>query len=548
MRSTMRTITDVNVDGRAVDTSKEGLSFTVNCDSLSRVVFNWRDMDTGSTRITALGNGVDALAERGQRLNSSLSSGFTAGHDYMCVPVIYQSDPFAAEDEASPALFDVYMGAGRVQADSSTATEIYIDKDISFFRAPVRVSDKLCGGLVIQLSDRTLLAESYDPTTGKATVSSARINGHTYSTRTTSQGESYKIITNYLICDAFVFYARKLPVVTLSYELTANGAEVTGAYSQAQNVPMQSWKMWAEYGYTYTSPYKQTIEHEKQYGFTIADTFPLIASAAGETASGCDIYCEVVTQDGQTAQAKLELRLQGERDMTLDVTGTAFRAVGFEGAVWLWRTEMSPRYGGQIQAIRYEGKSVTMLGGDPTISAPDTRVGVPATYYAAGRDSEGNLHTGVLFNKTLEKTRYWSLTKLTKTGLHSYTADISRRYEFTVDLAPSAIETVTGAAAYSTEARFPKVIRGNDRYDTGSFTAVLGSVRNMEAGYIDIAGWAEFIAEGGTYLLKTDSGDVKIVAITGNPARQYGSSLAELGLTRVTYTWVEVDDYDKAVL
>ena len=87
-----------------------------------------------------------------------------------------------------------------------------------------------------------------------------------------------------------------------------------------------------------------------------------------------------------------------------------------------------------------------------------------------------------------------------------------------------------------------------DRYDTGSFTAVLGTIQAPEASINDIENWAEYISQKGLFLLKTDSGDVKIVAITGNPARQYGTSLEEIGITRVTYNWTEMADINEVVV
>ena len=113
------------------------------------------------------------------------------------------------------------------------------------------------------------------------------------------------------------------------------------------------------------------------------------------------------------------------------------------------------------------------------------------------------------------------------------------------------VETVMGGMAYSTEGRYPKYIHGSDRYDTGSFTALLGSIsgtHKLEASAYYIERWNEFISQKGLFLLKTDSGDVKIIAITGNPARQYGTSLEEIGITRVTYSWTEMANIDEVVV
>lgn len=546
MRSTMRTITDVSIDGRAVDTTQESLKFTSNSDCLSRVYFDWRDTGTGQTWTGYMGDGVSAIVPRGGTVNVSLSAGFTAGHDYVCTPTIYQADPNAEESETSPALFDVYMGTGRVRADSSVTTEIWIDKDIDFIRTPVRVSDKLCGGCVIKLSDgRAFLIESYDKSTGKATVSAARINGATSTLRATTQGEAVKLITNYLICDSFVFSARTTPTISLSTEITADGIVVTGTYAQAQGVALQSWRMWAEYGLPMTSQNKQTIEHDTMYTYTIEDTFPVLANSESlSVAAGCDIYCEVVTQDGQTATAKAEIRLQAPDDIDVQTIGNAIIAEDFAGTIWVWRFDGGVSEG----APHCEGSSDHAVIGEGTSKIiTDDRIGVSADYIVVGRDAEGDLHFGQAFNRTITKGKIWTIQHLIRQGLHEYRRD-GDVYTFSVDVQPSAIETITNAAVYGTEARYPRVIAGFDRYDTGSFTALLGSIRKLEADANDIDGWNSFISQGGVFLLKTEAGDVKIVAITGNPARQYGSSLAEIGLTRVTITWAEVDDIDRAVI
>lgn len=145
MRSTIRTITNVSIDGRAVDTSQEGLQFTVNSDGLSRVEYHWHDINTASAWTTSVGNGWETIKERGGTVTMSLS-GFTAGHDYICEPIIFQSKTNAAESDASPGKYDVFMGGGRLQADSSTATQVYIDKDIGFIHTPVESGSKLIGG------------------------------------------------------------------------------------------------------------------------------------------------------------------------------------------------------------------------------------------------------------------------------------------------------------------------------------------------------------------------------------------------------------------
>lgn len=548
MRSTMQTITNVSYAGRAVDTTAEpNLTFTNNCDSLSYVELAFRDKDTGTTYYWQMGGGIAPIAERGSTVSFPMS-GLSQGKDYTMTPIIFQSTPGASQSSTSPGKYDVFMGAGRVQADSDDSSIIYIDKDISFIMTPTRVSSDtvLVGGCAIQLSDRALLITAYNAATGEATVAAESINGTTGTLRTTSQGEPYRLITNYLICDSFAFSTRALPSVSLSCEVTVNGLEVTGTYSQAQGVTMASHRLWCVYDGDDSHDIGLIIDHETQYGYTIADVFPLAVMDDEHHAQEMTVYCEVTTQDGMTVTVSDTVSLSTEN--TLTIVSANDYSVEISGLpagsrIFVWRSQNVTSWSLQGYT-KYVGTSTRY-----ELTARDTAHNSKIWWRVCAADSEGNLY----FVETPQDEginvpkRTWSLQKLTKTGYHQYTAG-NTEYEFTVDLTPGAIETVTNSTVYGSESRYPKHIKGNDRYDTGSFTAVLGSLFSPEATAAEIDSWNSFISKGGPYLLKTEAGEVKIVAITGNLSRQYGTSLAEMGITRVTYEWAEIDDARAAVI
>lgn len=560
MRSTMQTITNVSYAGRAVDTTAEpNLTFTNNCDSLSYVELAFRDKDTGTTYYWQMGGGIAPIAERGSTVSFPMS-GLSQGKDYTMTPIIFQSYPDSDPASTSPGKYDVFMGAGRVQEDSDVTAKIYIDKDIPFIMLPTRVSSDtvLVGGCAIQLSDRTLLITAYDPSTGEATVAAESINGTTGTLRTTSQGEPYKLITNYLICDSFAFSTRALPSVSLSLEVTVNGLEVTGTYSQAQGVTMASHRLWCVYSGSDSHDIGLTIDHETQYGYTIADVFPLAVMDDEHHEQTMTVYCEVTTQDGMTVTASDTVSLSTTNLLTIvsaDDDSVEISGLPAGSRIFVWRSQsLSNAWSlqGYTQYVGTSNSSYTPSGSQDLryeVIARDTGHNITVWWRVCAVDSEGNLY----FVETPREEginvpkRTWSLRKLTKTGYQQYTAG-NTEYEFTVDLVPGAIETVTNSTAYGSEGRYPKTIKGNDRYDTGSFTAVLGSLYSPEATAAEIDSWNSFISQGGPYLLKTEAGEVKIVAITGNPSRQYGTSLAEMGITRVTYEWTEIDDARAAVI
>ena len=548
MRSSMRTITNVSIDNRAVDCAREGYSFVINSDHISYLKTEYWDIDTRQYYAWTVGDGVTSDWGRGDKITLGLSGSFTAGRDYMGVITIYQRQAGDMSEETSTGNYNVYMGAGKLQDDSSTATEVYIDKDISFFRSPVYRNNNtvLAGGCVLRLSDRDLLISAYNPTTGKATVTGAKINGVTSSTRTTSKGESYKLITNYLICDAFVFYYRTTPTLSITCELTADGISAVGTYSQAEGTEIQSWKMWLEYSEANMT--KTKLVHETHYNTTIQDTFPVFCTNGYDLLDPDDpaevnVYLEVTTQDGVTVQAVEELELSARYPLTVTIDNLGgISAEGLpSGKLFFYRQQKTNEVYSLFTGRKYIGASET-----GSISNIEQGYGTTYRYIVCGIDEDGNLYQGIS-NSYIDPAKYWSIEHITKIGYNTYRHDGNAR-RFMVDVNPAQIETVLGGTAYSTEGRFPKYIHGSDRYDTGSFTAVLGTIQAPEASINDIENWAEYISQKGLFLLKTDSGDVKIVAITGNPARQYGTSLEEIGITRVTYNWTEMADINEVVV
>lgn len=546
MRSAMRTLTNINFAGRTVDVEVDTqLRMTCNSDHISRYKLERRDLTTGTDMsTTVVGDGVSTDYGRGSVLtvNMNYPLQYVPGHDFMFTPTIYQRQAGDMSEETSPGKYDVYMGAGKVQANSTTNSEVYIDKGIGFIRTPNRRESNtiLVGGCVLRLNDRDLLIESYNASTGVATVSGAKINGVTSTLRATTAGESYQLITNYLRCEPFVFYYRKAPTLTLTTAIVDGYLSVTGAYSQAQGTELQSWKMTATYSYDQSDD-ELTIEHEEQFNTTIADTFPLLAADDNEPDARCNIKCEITTQDGVTKEVTTMLEYDAPKSMTIQVSRD-FEVVAknFTGTIHVWRRESN------WISLRYIGSTSYASGNDTILYTKDMGYGIGYTYYVTGVDSNGDLTMGISGVAGIS-TKKWSLQHLTKTGWHKYRAD-GDRYDFVVDVQPAAIATVTGNAVYGTEGRFPKYIHGSDNYEQGSFTALLGSITNQAIAPYAIEDWREFIAQTGPFLLKTENGEVKIVAITGDPTRQYGTSLAEIGTVRVTYGWTEVDDIKRAVI
>lgn len=541
MTSTLRTPTYPSWDGRTIDLATEPvLAVTNNADYPLLLRFDWQDLDDPSKEFTQTRR---TSAVRGEEILTNVSGGsFEDGHDYACTPILYGREPNAVEDSLSPGRYDVLMGSGRTQTDSQEADKIYIDRDITCIRLPIRDGDTLLGGCAIRLGEETYLIEYYNASTGECTVSSAEINGAVSYLRTTGSGERYSLISNYVVGQPFTFKLRSQPVCTLNYEIKDGMLHITGEYSQAQGVPIQSYRMYADYYYDIPT----TIEHERVYGTTIVDDFPI---APKDSLNMCTVYCEITTLDDcvKTFTLPVPAMVSGEIEIERTV-GSSVQMIGKpEGAtVHFWREERDDPEGLELenyQRIKHIGTTTSSHFTDYTTGNQRTY-----RYSAAVVTEDGTVLASGFTGQYNVYDRTCSIQQLERVGYHRYKLVPNKMFTFSCDLDSGSISTVTGNAVYRSSAKTPKFIRGSDAYDTGALTAILGSVTSPEATPSDIKRWRNMMTSDGIFLLKTDYGDVKIIAITGDPSRQCGSSLEELGITRVTIAWTEIDDIEQAVI
>ena len=295
-RSSLRTITNINIDGQTLDaaTQRQTLSFKVNCDSLSWITLKYYDNTNGDTFTRYYPKGGVMIAKHNGETFSgwfgydaeTQTSPFSLGHDYTAVPTIYQNYPETGHpDNVGEGKYDVVLGSGRIQQAASSSTTVYIDKGITSIKSPIRYGDpgseRLIGGCMLEIAGVQTLIESYNSRTGAATLASAI---------TASEGTQYSLVSNYLECNPFNWYCRSDPVVTLTTAYSGDGVTASGSYSQAEGTAMQS------YQFSYGSE-----KGNKSFTYTFEDVFPLPydKAAVGERL----VMCDVVTQDGKYEQA-----------------------------------------------------------------------------------------------------------------------------------------------------------------------------------------------------------------------------------------------------
>lgn len=94
---------------------------------------------------------------------------------------------------------------------------------------------------------------------------------------------------------------------------------------------------------------------------------------------------------------------------------------------------------------------------------------------------------------------------------------------------------------------YPTVSGTNNKYETGTFTTQLITLDCATDTIYDniekVKKWTEFITDDCLFLLKSDKGDVWVIAISDNPSRQYDESVDDI-ITTISYSWTEVDSPD----
>ena len=94
---------------------------------------------------------------------------------------------------------------------------------------------------------------------------------------------------------------------------------------------------------------------------------------------------------------------------------------------------------------------------------------------------------------------------------------------------------------------YPTVSGTNNKYQSGSFTTDIVTLDCSTDTIYDniekVNKWIKFITDDCLYILKSDKGDVWIVAISDNPSRSYDESVNDI-ITKVSYSWTEVDSPD----
>lgn len=122
---------------------------------------------------------------------------------------------------------------------------------------------------------------------------------------------------------------------------------------------------------------------------------------------------------------------------------------------------------------------------------------------------------------------------------------VGETWHFVSAIDSGSITTNLNRTVHVGTSRYPTVTGTNNKYQSGTFTTNLLSIECPDETIYDniekVDRWQKFINDDCLFILKSDKGDVWIVAISDNTSRTYDES-ADPILTNVSYSWVEVDN------
>lgn len=154
-----------------------------------------------------------------------------------------------------------------------------------------------------------------------------------------------------------------------------------------------------------------------------------------------------------------------------------------------------------------------------------------------------NIHT---------KWNGWRISKIEPTETQSnnnrQAMVVGEEWSFISDINSGDITRNINSALHVGTGSYAQTIRTYNKYESGSFTANLLTVKCPDGEIVDdiqrVKAWMDFISGDNAFLLKSDKGDVWVVDIVNSPSRQYDETFDPI-FTHVTYEWAESADVDK---
>lgn len=556
-------------------------SFTAKGDILSGWIIRYTNYKTGEigSYTYVLDTDRKPYAYNNEQISFTVQAQWNAGDDYLWQMMLLQF----TQDGSEP-ICDMPLIRSSIRAVNSS-TSLTIDEGIGCIYQwsiqtplqPEYANNVRANYIEMQIGNVRRRVASYNKQTGEIILESA------FPTQL-SDGDRFKLYSNYLITPQYFFKSRSLPVlsteVEASTEFLENKVSLTGEYSQAQTSFIRYWNTAYGISHGQTSPvvllgksgdiYSQRVEYDMydlQKGLV---NYVNLWQNQGEGNVFAPYYrftTSVTTDDGVITNSSNYIT-QSVSDEEIETAPTTTWRVSKDKCISNPRTSMYPVvscYLGNVSGLivkKYRenldtGEIVEVYGSFNDVTLPHRGNFKYYTFFFKG---DGTLLTKYISTQEMSVDfGLYTLSELVpvenNTSVNSDrnkpTYRVGTTYRFDCDIADTTTTLNMGSQTQAGNGKYAYVSKGESAYESGSFSALLGTwddtLKELSSTPKMVRDWEQFLANGKMFLFKSAKGNVRIISVTDSPTIECEEIGRQKPVT-VSFSWVEVADVNDFII
>lgn len=447
------------------------------------------------------------------------------------------------------------MLSGKIRNNSTSGTQLYIskglDNPLDGIRTPIVYNEVEMASQYIQIGYErhkiTVIDNDTDDNYTILTVDSA------FSTLPVV-GDTYKIISNYIISPFYYFKARTNPTLTATTSQAPDGTILCSAnYAQAESVSIKKYK-WQLYKSNGSGGYDLITESSYIFSERLDYKFSQYLEIAVYKAK-----CICVTQDDVEVTHETTFTTDASNTEIISSVDVEFNQIekcieitmnAVEGIDWVWYNVYRKEDGNPN--VRMIGR----CGGVTNVErkVKDYLIGTGKTYQYFVIPS--NISNERCKEKSSVKITpefdTWTLTSLsvdnnTLFEYDTYTTIETWNIEFNVS--NNDIVNNLNRTSHIGSGRYGKVSMNDVNYITGGFSGLVSYIdcatNDFEDTIQKAEAWRKFITGKNPFLIKSPKGDCWFCHIVENPSTKYEDNTY---LTTVSVSFIETENINNIIV
>lgn len=451
---------------------------------------------------------------------------------------------------------DNIMLSGKIRNDSSVGTELWIskglDNPLDGIRTPIIYGDMELASQYIQIEyerHKITAIDNSDDNYTKITVDSAF-------SELPKTGDTYKIISNYILSPFYYFKARTTPQLTVNTSQESDGTILCSAsYLQEQNVPVKKYK-WQIYKKISESEYSLICESPYIFSSRLSYKFSHYLDIAIYKAK-----CICVNQDDMIVENEISFTTNASNEQVIEDIKVSFdeknkcntiKIIPKSEYSWLWYNVYRKEDNGD------KNRLIGRCGGSTNIERKiqDYLIGTNKTYqyFVIPSNSDDQRCADKASDIIRPYFETWTLTSLSQDNrtLFEYsTYTTIETWNIEMDVSNDEIVNNLDRNVHVGIGKLPKISMNEVNYISGGFSGLVSEFdcTNKETEFTDtiqkVEAWRKFISGNNPFLIKTPKGDVFIAHISENPTTKYDDITY---LTTVSVKFTQTENIDNVII